>query len=172
MSALRAGLWVATLGAASLLCGAEAAVGRLEAAHGVTPGGAPIYRIPIEVTAGIGKMTPELAVSYAGPSSRSILGVGFALEGLPSITRCPKTLEQDGVASAPVVSSSDRYCLGGARLRLVSGSYGATDSTCRTELDAVARITAKAAVGNIPGGSRSRRETGGSTSMATAPRRG
>lgn len=98
--------------AAALLPAAEAAVGRIEADFGVTPAGSPAYRIPIEVTEGIGGMTPQLAVSYVGPSARSILGVGFALEGLSSIARCPKTIAQDGVAEAPVVGSEDRYCLG------------------------------------------------------------
>jgi RHS repeat-associated protein len=148
---MRNALWMVALGLAALLPEAEAAVGRIEAGYGVTASGSPAYRIPIEVTEGIGGMTPQLAVSYAGPTARSILGVGFTLEGLSAITRCPKTLAQDGVAEAPVVVSTDRYCLGGARLRLVSGTYGASESTYRTELDAVARITAKASVNNIPG---------------------
>ena len=151
MSAWRVVLAIAALGAGSLLPVAEAAVGRIEAAHGVTPSGSPVYRVPIEVTEGIGGMTPQLAVSYAGPAARSILGVGFTLEGLSAISRCPRTIAQDGVAGAPVIGSADRYCLGGARLRLVSGTYGATGSTYRTELDAVALITAQASVGNIPG---------------------
>jgi hypothetical protein len=148
---MRNALWMVALGLAALLPEAEAAVGRIEADHGVTASGSPAYRIPIEVTEGIGGMTPQLAVSYAGPTARSILGVGFTLEGLSAITRCSKTLAQDGVAEAPVVVSTDRYCLGGARLRLVSGTYGASESIYRTELDAVARITAKASVNNIPG---------------------
>ncbi|MCM2311985.1 MAG: FG-GAP-like repeat-containing protein, partial [Steroidobacteraceae bacterium] len=148
---MRTVLWIAALGAALAASSAYAAVGRIEAEQGVTPSGSPAYRIPVEVTEGIGGMTPQLAVSYAGPAARSILGVGFALEGLPSISRCAQTIAQDGVAEAPLIGSTDRYCLGGTRLRLVSGTYGATGSTYRTELDAVARITAQASTYNIPG---------------------
>jgi RHS repeat-associated protein len=151
VTTMRTRLLLAVLLVQGSFAPAEAAVGRLAAMFDVTANGAPAYRIPIELTEGIGDMTPRLAVSYAGPSARGILGVGFSLEGLPSISRCPKSIAQDGVAEAPVVVSTDRYCLGGSRLRLVSGTYGAAGSIYRTELDHVARITAKDSIGNIPG---------------------
>lgn len=131
---------------------ALAAVGRTEAAYGVTANGAVAYTIPIRVTEGVAGLTPRLAISYAGPGQRSIVGVGFALSGLSYITPCRKTIVQDLNAAPVTLTSADRYCLDGARLRLATGTtYGASGTTYRTELDQLARVTANASTGNIPG---------------------
>ena len=131
---------------------AGAAVGRTETAYGVTPSGSVSYTIPIRVTEGINGLTPSLAITYAGRSTRTILGVGFALSGISYITPCRKTIAQDVNAAPVTLTSADRYCLDGARLRLVSGTpYGAPDSTYRTELDQLVRVTAKSSTSNIPG---------------------
>lgn len=74
---------------------AQAAVGSTPASYGVTPNGAVQYSIPIRATEGIGNLTPRLAISYVGPGQRSILGVGFALNGISYITPCRKTIAQD-----------------------------------------------------------------------------
>lgn len=74
---------------------ARAAVGRTEASYGVTPNGGTSYMIPIRVTEGIAGLTPNLAISYVGPGSRSIFGVGFVLNGISYITPCRKTIAQD-----------------------------------------------------------------------------
>jgi RHS repeat-associated protein len=130
---------------------AQAAVGRTEASYGVTKDGAAVYTIPIRATEGINGMTPRLAISYAGPGSRSILGVGFALSGISYITPCRKTIAQDLNAAPVTLTSADRYCLDGARLRIVSGAYGGTNAQYRTELDQMVRITSLASTSNIPG---------------------
>jgi hypothetical protein len=104
----------------------RAAVGRAEASFGVSPTGAASYTIPVPVTEGIGGLTPELSIRSAGADARGILGTGMMLGGLSSIAPCRRTIAQDGVASPISLQGADKYCLHGARLRLLSGSYGAS----------------------------------------------
>ncbi|WP_198452311.1 hypothetical protein, partial [Pseudoalteromonas rubra] len=49
-------------------------------------------------------------------------------------TRCTKNIATDGKQQAVRMQKSDGYCLDGNRLLLVSGTYGAANSTYRTEL--------------------------------------
>jgi len=44
------------------------------------------------------------------------------------ITRCPQTMAQDTVTQDVQLLSTDQYCLNGNRLRLTSGTQGATGS--------------------------------------------
>jgi RHS repeat-associated protein len=148
------GLAIAVLGlmATGPLSGtAQAAVGRTESTYGVTPNGGVSFTIPIRVTEGIGGLTPNLAISYVGPGTRTILGVGTALSGISYITPCRKTIAQDLNAAPVTLTSADRYCLDGARLRLASGTYGASGSIYRTELDQMVRVTSLNSVNGIPG---------------------
>jgi hypothetical protein len=130
---------------------AAAAVGRIESSYGVTADGQPVHTIPIRATDGVRGLTPQLAIAYVGPDSRSTLGVGMALTGLSSVRPCPQTIAQDGTAGPVRLAAGDRYCLNGARLRHVSGTYGADGSVYRTEIDQLARITAYASTGGVPG---------------------
>jgi RHS repeat-associated protein len=138
---------------AALPCGlVHAAVGTSAGSAGVSASGSATYVLPIRPTEGIGAMTPSLAITYAGPGRRTILGVGFELTGISYITPCRLTIAQDVNAAAVTLTSADRYCLDGARLRLVgTGTYGASNTTYRTEIDQIALATAKSSVNNIPG---------------------
>jgi len=125
-------------------------VGRTDAAFGVTPNGGASFSIPIRVTEGIAGLTPSLAITYVGPGTRTVLGVGSALSGISIITACRKTIAQDLNAAPVTLTSADRFCLDGARLRLVTGTYGATGATYRTELDQLIRVTSMASTNGIP----------------------
>lgn len=141
----------------------QAAVGRTEADYGVTPNGVPSYSIPIRVTEGINGMTPRISIDYVGPAansrvgrrgvvrSRSVLDVGFEIGGISYIRPCRKTIAQDGVAGPVTLTSADRYCLDGARLRLIStGTYGASGTQYRTEVDELVRVTIMSVVNGVP----------------------
>jgi RHS repeat-associated protein len=142
---------VLALGLFPLANTADAAVGRVEASFGVGKDGGPSYVIPIRATEGIAGMTPRLAIAYGAPHQKGILGNGFTISGLSEIAPCPKTIAQDTTPGPIKLASGDRYCLDGARLRLVSGGYGDSNSTYATEVDQLARVTVHGSVNYVPG---------------------
>ncbi|MEM9988860.1 MAG: SpvB/TcaC N-terminal domain-containing protein, partial [Pseudomonadota bacterium] len=108
----------------------------------VTPGGAATYSIPIEVPPGTAGMVPSLSLNYSSQGGNGLLGVGWSLGGLPSISRCGKTIAQDGVTKGVEYSSDDRFCLEGQKLIKVSsgGVYGGNGVEYRTEIDGFSKI--------------------------------
>lgn len=126
-----------------------AAVGRTPGAGSVTPTGAANYTIPISLPPGTNGLAPNLALVYDHRNGDSLLGVGFAVSGFSTITRCNRSIAQDGVMQEPSLASADGYCLDGQRLRLASGTYGAAGSTYQREIHDFERVTA---VGAATGG--------------------
>jgi len=69
------------------------------------------------------------------------LSAGNDTGGLRAISRCPRTLAQDGVHGSVNYDANDRFCLDGQRLAVVSGTYGASGSKYRTEIESFQDIT-------------------------------
>lgn len=112
--------------------------------------GAATYRVPIQTPPGIGGVEPKLALTYNNQAGNGLLGVGWNLEGLSSVTRCPRTTSQDGAKGTVNLDLNDRFCLDGQRLVLVSGTYGLAGSEYRTERDSFSKVVATGAAGNGP----------------------
>ncbi|MFH1814661.1 MAG: FG-GAP-like repeat-containing protein, partial [Pseudomonadota bacterium] len=108
----------------------------------VSETGAATYMIPIEVPPGVAGMEPKLALIYNSQSGNGLLGMGWSLSGLSAITRCPRTMVQDGVRGGINYDLNDRYCLDGQRLILVSGTEGGNGTEYRTERDSFNKIVA------------------------------
>ncbi|MGB5102584.1 MAG: FG-GAP-like repeat-containing protein, partial [Steroidobacteraceae bacterium] len=125
-------------------------VGRTDGDAGVSASGAARYTIPLRLPPGTNGLAPSLAIAYDSRGGNGLLGVGFHLAGLSAIRRCGSTLAQDGKLAAVALTSSDRYCLDGHRLRLTSGSYGAAGSRYQTEVETFARVTAIGTVDTGP----------------------
>ncbi|WDE06521.1 hypothetical protein SG34_006265 [Thalassomonas viridans] len=105
-------------------------------------GGAAAYNIPIVVPPGRNKMQPSVALSYSSRSGNGIAGVGWSLSAGGSISRCPQTVAQDGIAGTITYTSSDRLCFNGQRLLVTNASeYGASGATYTTELDSFMTVT-------------------------------
>ncbi len=132
---------------ASLIAASEG-VGSMGGFFRVNESGAATYSVPITVGTGSAGVTPQLAINYSSMGSSGLLGKGWSLSGLSSISRCRQTLGQDDVAKAITWTEEDRFCLDGQRLVLISGSYGDPDSRYKTEMDSFATITA---VGDVLG---------------------
>lgn len=131
----------------SLMMGAHGQMA-IPGEYGVSPSGAATYNIPIQAPPGLAGIEPKLALSYNSQSGNGQLGVGWNLSGLSAITRCPQTSAQDGVRTGVKFAASDRFCLDGKRLMLVSGTYGAAGSTYQTEIESFVQV---AAVGVVTG---------------------
>lgn len=124
---------------------------------GTTPGkfdvgsaGAASYSIPIQLPPGAGSVEPRLALEYSSQAGNGWVGLGWNVQGLSAISRCPATMATDGVRGSVKLDSNDRFCLDGQRLVLVAGSYGGNASEYKTEVDSFSRILAYGTAGNGP----------------------
>jgi hypothetical protein len=84
------------------------------------------YSIPIVVPPGTAGMQPQLALNYNSNGGNGIVGMGWGIDGLSQISRCPTTLEQDGVINGVNYTNTDRFCLDGQRLIATTDTYNTT----------------------------------------------
>jgi hypothetical protein len=124
----------------------NAVAGAVPGAAGVGSAGAASYSVPIKLPPGTARMAPTLGLGYNSQGGEGLLGLGWSISGLSSITRCAATIAVDGATGRVGLDANDRYCLDGQRLLLVSGTYGAT-AEYRTEIDGISRVTS---VGSDP----------------------
>lgn len=111
-------------------------LGTIEGRFACDADGGAAYTIPLTVPPGTGGMAPSLALVYNSGVGNGLLGMGWGLRGLSSITRCPQTPAQDGAWGAVSYGTGDRFALDGRRLMLVSGSsYGAANAVYHTEIE-------------------------------------
>jgi len=98
--------------------------------------GGAVYAIPIDLPSGLGGMKPQLTICYNSQDRNGLLGWGWNLGGLSSISRIGSTLYHDGV-----IGSGNRFCLDGKRLLQTStGTYGGNGTSYRTEQDQMSKI--------------------------------
>ena len=127
----------------------DGVVGALPGELNVSDMGAAVYSIPIMMPDGIGNMTPKISVTYNSQAGNGMLGWGWNLTGLSSITRTGQTVYHDDNQSA-LNFINDRFVMDGKRLMLCSGSYGGNGSIYKTEIDEMSRIIAYADSYNGP----------------------
>jgi len=147
---MRTPLLFITLSALSCVAQAQTVAGMTLGSFRATESGAAEYRIPIRVPPGIAGMEPKLALVYNSQAGNGMVGVGWGLEGLSAITRCPRSMAQDGVRGGVNYDWNDRYCLDGARLIAIAGGYGANGTEYRTELESFSKIVSNGVAGNGP----------------------
>src|SRR5262245_44012613 len=116
----------------------------------VSPTGAAAYTVPIAVPPGTAGMAPSLSISYNSQARNGLIGVGWHLEGLPSIGRCARTIAQDGVRGSVNYDANDRFCLDGQRLVAISGAYGADGTEYRTEIETFSKVVSHGTAGTGP----------------------
>ncbi|MFT3792940.1 MAG: FG-GAP-like repeat-containing protein [Rudaea sp.] len=130
------------------------AVGATAAQFRVDEGGNATYSIPIQVPPGTAGVVPKLALSYNSRLPDGVMGPGWTIEGSSQISRCRQTRESGDFAATstpdgnppPVnFTTTDRFCLDGVRLLLLSGNsgaYGADGTTYSPETDPTTQVTA------------------------------
>ncbi|HTQ12961.1 MAG TPA: FG-GAP-like repeat-containing protein, partial [Rhizomicrobium sp.] len=112
--------------------------------------GAFSYSIPIVVPPGTANMVPGLALAYSSQGGDGYAGLGWAVAGLASISRCPRSVADDGVHGSVNFDANDRFCLNGQKLTAVSGTYGADGTVYRQLSDNFARIVSHGTAGSGP----------------------
>lgn len=109
------------------------------------------FSMPISVPLGTAGMIPALQLIYASQNTNGPLGIGWSLDGVSVITRCGRTLAQDGVAGAVHFDADDRFCMDGQRLMVMDGgTYGAPGTVYHTELETFSKVTAVGTAGSGP----------------------
>lgn len=108
------------------------------------------YTIPISVPPGTAGMQPSLSLTYSSQNGDGYLGIGWTLSGLPAITRCARTVAQDGVHGSVNFDTNDRFCMNGQRLINISGSYGSDGTEYRTEIESFSKIISYGSQGTGP----------------------
>jgi hypothetical protein len=129
-------------------------IGALNGMFSVSEQGTSEYTVPIDVPPGRAGMQPVLSLKYAGSKTNGDLGMGWHLDGLSTITRCPAINALDkgarpveGLSGGPIQTTGDHFCIDGKRLETVAGvgggapgNYGADGTEYRTLIDSFARI--------------------------------
>ncbi len=122
---------------------ATAGIGRTRGFASVSPLGEAQYAVPLDVPSGTKGMTPSVSLEYRHRVRGGLLGIGWSIGGLSQITRCARTVAQDGVAASPALTATDRFCLDGQRLVTVGTlGYWMPNAEYRTEIESFARIRA------------------------------
>ena len=121
--------------------GGNGVVGALPGELNVSELGGAVYSIPVLMPSGLGKMTPDIAITYNNQAGNGLLGWGWNLSGLSSIVRCGQTEYHDHNSTA-VNFVDDRFAIDGKRLMLCTGNYGENGSIYKTEVDEMSKIVA------------------------------
>lgn len=117
-------------------------IGSTEGTFRVNESGAATYKIPFFAVPGTAGVTPQFGISYNSQGSNGLVGQGWSITGLSGISRCRQTLQQDNNPLPITWTNTDRFCLDGQRLLLVSGSnYGDVGAVYHTEIESYATVT-------------------------------
>lgn len=106
--------------------------------------GAARYSLPFDVPPGVNGLTPSLGLSYSSGGANGLVGLGFSLSGVATMSRCRDTIADDGALAEIGFDNDDALCLNGQRLTLVSGSNGVPGSEYRTVRDPRTKIVLEA----------------------------
>jgi hypothetical protein len=130
--------------------GVTAPPGTLPGSVDVSPMGAATYSIPIDLPKGLGDIAPQLAITYNSQAGDGLLGKGWNLAGISSITRGPQTMYYDNNVRAVDFSNNDRFYIDGQRLVVTSSTNGANGSTYSKEAQDFSTVTCTASTTTGP----------------------
>ncbi|PWN65327.1 RHS repeat-associated core domain-containing protein [Chryseobacterium viscerum] len=99
----------------------------------VTGAGQLQFTLPIALPPGIKNVSPNMSLIYLSNSGNGILGYGWTISGITTISRSGKNIEKDGELTNVKLDYSDYYSFNGQRLILKSGEYGKDGAEYVTE---------------------------------------
>ncbi|WP_162926353.1 RHS repeat-associated core domain-containing protein [Teredinibacter purpureus] len=107
----------------------------------VSPSGSFTYSISLNVAQGTAAYSPSVSLNYDSAAGNGLVGQGWSLRAAGAISRCRQTLSFERNAQSIDWSDSDRFCLNGERLVLVSGdTYGAVGAEYKTAVDSLNKV--------------------------------
>lgn len=107
----------------------------LSGSFDIGPVGNATYNIPIDLPPGTAGLRPDISIVYNSFSGDGIMGKGFSLSAISSITRVNSTVFHNGYISDVKFDNTDDYMLDGNRL-----IYNPTISQYRTEMNPYSQI--------------------------------
>lgn len=113
--------------------GSSSGIGETMGKLSVSLTGGAQYNIPIAVPAGINGVVPEISLSYNSQGGNGIVGYGWNVSGISTISRIPSTKFHDNQIDGVDFDNLDRLALDGERLILKSGTYGTNGAEYETE---------------------------------------
>ena len=116
-------------------------IGALTGHFSISSDGAAGYQIPLPLPPGTAGMAPALSLVYNSGGPNGILGVGWQLAGLSTVSRVGRTPAQDGAHGAVLYDGNDRFTLDGARLVAVQGNDGDAGAVYHTEIECWSKVT-------------------------------
>ena len=122
----------------------EVVVGAIGGNVDISALGGATYSIPIQIPDGIDGMQPNLSIVYNSQSGNGLLGWGWNIGGLSSITRTGHTNYHDGYVDG-IDFNGDNFALDGQRLMVLDGAtYGSNGAEYKTEVDGMNKIVSYA----------------------------
>ena len=115
-------------------------VGVIEGSFSVSPSGAATYQIPLECPSVLSNMQPNISLVYNSQGSDGVMGMGWQISGISSITQGSKSIFSDNSISGFNILNKEKFFLNGNPLLLVSGIYGADGAVYQTENKDFSRI--------------------------------
>jgi hypothetical protein len=115
-------------------------VGTLPGTFSVDDRGAARLSIPLDVPPAARGLEPALSLEHDSQIGNGPLGVGWSLAGQSAISRCTKTLAEDGEVAPIRMTHDDALCLDGRRLMLVEGTAFEPGAVYRSKHDDFARV--------------------------------
>lgn len=98
------------------------AIGEIPIHSGTTSTGAKTYNVPIQLYPGINGFEPQLSIDYNSFMGNSIVGIGWTVSGIPTITRTGKVVHYDGKSQGITLTKDDPFTLNGIRLIKITES--------------------------------------------------
>lgn len=91
-------------------------VGTANANFSVSPMGGAVYNVAFDAPQGLPGMQPQVGISYNSQAGNGLVGFGCDLSGFSVITRGPRSIWHDCVASGTTYDKDDAFFLDGQRL--------------------------------------------------------
>lgn len=107
----------------------------------VVQSGTAQYQLPISVPKGRGGNTPQLSLVYSsGGTPSGVIGSGFSLTGMPTISRCGSQQTIDSQVRAVQYDELDNFCLDGSRLIVTEGANAKKGSVYRPYMEDYSKV--------------------------------
>lgn len=107
----------------------------LSGSFDIGPVGNATYNIPVDLPPGTAGLKPDISIVYNSFSGDGVMGKGFSLSAISSITRANTTVFHNGYISDIKFDNTDKYMLDGNRLM-----YNASTNQYRTEMNPYSQI--------------------------------